>query len=414
MVDTQILVESQSILPTMTTSILATFTSSVIEGTAAIIGEGIILTPLEAENPVGTTHTVTAKVQDDNGDPVAGRNVDFVITSGPNAGLMASATTDANGEATWTYQGDTAGTDVIVASFVDSNGETQTSNEATKTWVDTVMADCNDFVISNYQTLTDDIQFIDLTNVADAPIDTEGCSIISFNVFSETVIANASAALSGTVEPWATKTIYFEGDMPAGPGAFGLYEKPVPADGAPFNTDDEITGMVYLSNDMVYGVAHLTRPAYNDYYDCVYGGNGVGPFMRPFSDISSCKAPAKRASAVQGTSLRAMMRGAATSDLVQSDEQPERFALLQNYPNPFNPTTVIPFTMQENSHVSIKVYDLMGREIATLISEPMAAGQHSVEWNGRNSEGNLVPSGMYLYRMDAAGQSFTQRMTLVK
>ncbi|OOP54930.1 MAG: hypothetical protein AYP45_17645 [Candidatus Brocadia carolinensis] len=105
-----------------------------IKSAVAIVGEGIILGPTTATNPVGTQHTVTATVQDDNGDPVAGRNVDFSIVSGPHAGLTGSDTTDASGHATFTYTGTTAGTDVIEASFVDSNGQTKTSNQATKTW----------------------------------------------------------------------------------------------------------------------------------------------------------------------------------------------------------------------------------------------------------------------------------------
>ncbi|KAB2836674.1 MAG: PEF-CTERM sorting domain-containing protein [Candidatus Brocadia sp.] len=105
-----------------------------IKSAVAIVGEGIILGPTSATNPVGTEHTVTATVQDDNGDPVAGRNVDFSIVSGPHAGLTGSDTTDASGQATFAYTGHTAGTDVIEASFVDSNGQTKTSNQVTKTW----------------------------------------------------------------------------------------------------------------------------------------------------------------------------------------------------------------------------------------------------------------------------------------
>ncbi len=105
-----------------------------IKAAVAIVGEGIILGPTSATNPVGTEHTVTATVQDDNGDPVAGRNVDFSIVSGPHAGLTGSDTTDASGQATFAYTGHTAGTDVIEASFVDSNGQTKTSNQVTKTW----------------------------------------------------------------------------------------------------------------------------------------------------------------------------------------------------------------------------------------------------------------------------------------
>lgn len=102
--------------------------------TVAVVGEGILLSPDSAVNDIDTQHTVTAKVQDDNGNPVEGREVTFNIVSGPHAGLTDSDTTDSNGEATFTYTGTSEGTDTIEASFVNSEGETVTSNQVTKTW----------------------------------------------------------------------------------------------------------------------------------------------------------------------------------------------------------------------------------------------------------------------------------------
>lgn len=100
----------------------------------AIVGEGILLSPDGVTNPVGTPHTLTARVQDDNGAPVVGREVTFTVVSGPNAGLNGTGTTDANGEATFTYTGALPGTDLIEASFVDSQGAVQRSNQVTKIW----------------------------------------------------------------------------------------------------------------------------------------------------------------------------------------------------------------------------------------------------------------------------------------
>ncbi len=102
---------------------------------AAIVGEGIVLSPTSASNPVGTQHTVTAKVTNGDGDPVQGKLVTFNVTSGPNAGDNGTDTTDANGEATFTYTGDGGvGTDQIQASFVNSQENTKTSNTVTKEW----------------------------------------------------------------------------------------------------------------------------------------------------------------------------------------------------------------------------------------------------------------------------------------
>ena len=77
---------------------------------------------------------MTATVQDDDGKPVVGRNVTFTITSGPHAGNTYTAATNAGGKAAYTYTGSSAGTDAIVASFVDSHGNTQTSNPVTSEW----------------------------------------------------------------------------------------------------------------------------------------------------------------------------------------------------------------------------------------------------------------------------------------
>ena len=110
---------------------LAYFVTSV----PAIVNEGIVIVgPNTVTNPVGTSHTVTAKVVNTIGQPVVGREVDFRITDGPNQGLPGSDTTDANGEATFTYTGHSVGTDHIEASFLDSTDTTRTAT-ATKIWI---------------------------------------------------------------------------------------------------------------------------------------------------------------------------------------------------------------------------------------------------------------------------------------
>ncbi len=96
--------------------------------------EGITITPTDSTNPVGTSHTVNVTVAG-TGDPVPGRTVNFTIVSGPNAGLTGSAVTDSNGQASFTYVGNSPGTDTIEASFVNSQGITVVSSQVTKTWV---------------------------------------------------------------------------------------------------------------------------------------------------------------------------------------------------------------------------------------------------------------------------------------
>lgn len=106
-----------------------------VRSSAALVGEGVVLSPTSATNNVGQPHTLTATVQDNNGNPIQNVSVTFTVTSGPNAGTTGSGTTNAGGKATFTYTSSATGTDHIVASFHDASGVLHTSNEVTKTWV---------------------------------------------------------------------------------------------------------------------------------------------------------------------------------------------------------------------------------------------------------------------------------------
>jgi hypothetical protein len=83
------------------------------------------------------------------------------------------------------------------------------------------------------------------------------------------------------------------------------------------------------------------------------------------------------------------------------NELPEEFVLSQNYPNPFNPATRIEYALPLQSHVTIKIYNLLGQEIATLADEQQLNGNHLVEWNGKSTTGFLASTGVYFYRIEA-------------
>ena len=87
---------------------------------------------------------------------------------------------------------------------------------------------------------------------------------------------------------------------------------------------------------------------------------------------------------------------------------------MQNSPNPFNPSTTIKFYIPNNSDVSIKIYDLLGREVTTLLNNQTDAGYHIVYWNGMDRYGNQAASGVYLYRLTAGNYSETKKMQLLK
>ncbi len=94
--------------------------------------------------------------------------------------------------------------------------------------------------------------------------------------------------------------------------------------------------------------------------------------------------------------------------------QPEKFQLQQNYPNPFNPETTIAFTLAKDSHVSVTVFNMLGQKVATLIDKDLATGNHSVKWNAQNRNGKNVPSGVYLYQVEAGSNKAVKKMTLVR
>ena len=101
---------------------------------------------------------------------------------------------------------------------------------------------------------------------------------------------------------------------------------------------------------------------------------------------------------------------------VNSDESliPKEFALYDNYPNPFNPTTQIAVDLPEAATTEITVWNIMGQRVATLYAGDLNAGHHSLNFNGRDSNGKQLTSGMYLYRVAAGKYNATKKMTLMK
>ncbi len=82
---------------------------------------------------------------------------------------------------------------------------------------------------------------------------------------------------------------------------------------------------------------------------------------------------------------------------------PEQFQLHQNYPNPFNPTTRISYDLPRETRVVLKIYDLLGHEVRTLVNEDQASGSKSVAWDSLDNSGRRVSSGVYFYRLHTAG-----------
>jgi len=88
---------------------------------------------------------------------------------------------------------------------------------------------------------------------------------------------------------------------------------------------------------------------------------------------------------------------------------PTELTLNQNYPNPFNPTTTIEYSISRTSQVTLKVYNLLGQEVVTLVNKKQKAGQHEIEFDG-----SKLASGVYMYNLKAGETSVTKKMVLIK
>ena len=95
-------------------------------------------------------------------------------------------------------------------------------------------------------------------------------------------------------------------------------------------------------------------------------------------------------------------------------QAPKDYALFQNYPNPFNPITNIKFNLSKFSKVELKVYNILGQEIKTLIEDNMKPGYYKITWDGKNSDGIKVASGIYIYRLKTEKFVKAKKMVLIK
>ncbi len=93
---------------------------------------------------------------------------------------------------------------------------------------------------------------------------------------------------------------------------------------------------------------------------------------------------------------------------------PTEFGLSQNYPNPFNPVTTIRYSLPHRSHVTLTVHNILGQKVATLVNTLRPPGNHTARWNGRDSRGRAVSSGVYFYRLTTEGFVDTRKMLLLK
>jgi hypothetical protein len=178
------------------------------------------------------------------------------------------------------------------------------------------------------------------------------------------------------------------------------------------NANDEI--YVYVDDNLtsVYLGLTMRRPiGARELLHHVYSGTGSvtdpvsfgGLLLSQFANATVQQSPVKI------HKLRIYLANVGTTSVDRGPETVGRMELEQNYPNPFNPSTVIGYQLAVDGEASLKVYDVLGREVAVLVDGMMTAGQHQATFNADG-----LPSGMYLVRLEAGGQVMTRKMSLVK
>ena len=93
---------------------------------------------------------------------------------------------------------------------------------------------------------------------------------------------------------------------------------------------------------------------------------------------------------------------------------PREFVLYENYPNPFNPTTQIRFDLATSGYVNLDIFNIRGEQVGQLLSEDLIAGSYNVQWLARDMDGNVLPSGIYIYTLRSSGLSQSKRMMMLK
>ncbi|RMF60940.1 MAG: T9SS C-terminal target domain-containing protein [Calditrichaeota bacterium] len=110
----------------------------------------------------------------------------------------------------------------------------------------------------------------------------------------------------------------------------------------------------------------------------------------------------------------ASVPGVEITAVTEDPAGPSQFTLQQNFPNPFNPVTTIRYTLAEPGHVKLEIYSISGRKVRTLVDGRQAAGDHAVQWDGRDDRGRQLASGVYLYKIKEGRFTAAHRMLMLK
>ncbi len=173
--------------------------------------------------------------------------------------------------------------------------------------------------------------------------------------------------------------------------------------------DDMIVDQIEFDSPFTYCGSGLNRDARAVGFspDGIYAYVGIFDVIQGLDAAGDCVFLA--AAPNRGFIYKKFMRGMVTGIDRDPAEIPDEFTLSQNYPNPFNPQTNIAFELKEAGLATLKVYDVLGREVVTLVDEHLIAGKYTATFNATD-----LSSGTYVYQLNVAGQRLSGTMTLVR
>lgn len=203
------------------------------------------------------------------------------------------------------------------------------------------------------------------------------------------------------------------GLAPQSIGAYKVAGKVVDESGAPVEgalvsvaNEETVVASVVTAEDGTYSAADLPADSY-----------ALTASVPGYGDSAPMNQSLTLGGKINVYGLNLLVAG-STTGVETTMALPDKFELGQNYPNPFNPSTRIEYRLAQAGRVRLTVFDMLGREVKILVNGSMAAGQHTASWDGTDSRGERLASGIYFYRLqvDAHSQSFTsmRRMLLIK
>lgn len=180
--------------------------------------------------------------------------------------------------------------------------------------------------------------------------------------------------------------------------------------------DNDVTGFAMSDAEGNYALDKLVPGNYKiqvsrvEFEDACYGGSSIE---------SATEVPVGDGQIATETNVQLTSTSSAVEPLPAETELPTFYELARNYPNPFNPTTQISYQLPVDAKVTLSVFNLLGQRVRTLVDQNQAAGSYTLQWDGKDSFGNVLPSGIYFYQMEASGKNganFNQiiKMSLVK